>query len=300
MDSNTHSMGVSGRLAVLAAALDDLDRQDLERLADVAVVEEVVALRPLVERLEGQWLKRLAVVDARGAAGADQDRRFGSTAGWLRARLRMSRHAATDAVRTARALFRGPLNQTAAALTAGELSADHAAVLATSTRHQPDHITAEAEPTLLEAAGRLDPSGLRRAVAHLRYVTDPDGADRAACRRFERRGLWFTATLDDMVAVAGQLDPEAGRTLQAALEPLARPTDAHDDRSGGQRTADALAELARRSLEAGQLPRTGGVRPQLSVVVDLASLQGRPAGGDRWGGRLGWAAGPAGVPAAGL
>jgi len=62
------------------------------------------------------------------------------------------------------------------------------------------------------------------------------------------------------------------------LEPLARPADHHDSRTGGQRTADALHELARRSLEAGQLPTTGGVRPQLSVIVDLHSLTDGPGG----------------------
>ena len=80
-----------------------------------------------------------------------------------------------------------------------------------------------------------------------------------------------------MVAVEGLLDPEAGQTLLAALEPLARPTSADDARSGGQRRADALAELARRTLEGGRLPQTGGVRPQLLVTVDLDSLLG-PAG----------------------
>jgi|SRR5829696_2165695 len=122
MDLNTHSSRRSERFAALAAAINDLDREDLDRLTDTAVADDLLALRPLVERLEGQWRKRLAVADARGAAGADQDRRFGSTAGWLRARLRMSRHGAAEAVRTARALFRGPLPGTARALCAGELS----------------------------------------------------------------------------------------------------------------------------------------------------------------------------------
>jgi hypothetical protein len=40
--------------------------------------------------------------------------------------------------------------------------------------------------------------------------------------------------------------------------------------------------LARRQLEGGRLPQTGGVRPQLTVLVDLDSLQGGPGslGGD--------------------
>ena len=88
-----------------------------------------------------------------------------------------------------------------------------------------------------------------------------------------------------MVAVDGRLEPEAGQSLLAALEPLARPAHAEDARSGGQQRADALAELARRSLEAGRLPQTGGVRPQLTVTVDLDSLQGRT----RLGGEVGWA-----------
>jgi hypothetical protein len=55
-----------------------------------------------------------------------------------------------------------------------------------------------------------------------------------------------------------------------------RPSTAEDDRSGAQRRADALTELARRQLEAGRLPQTGGVRPQVVVTVELASLLGQP------------------------
>jgi hypothetical protein len=89
-----------------------------------------------------------------------------------------------------------------------------------------------------------------------------------------------------MIALQGLLEPEAGEILLAALEPLARPADAQDDRSGDQRRADALTELARRALEGGQLPQTGGVRPQLLVTVDLDSLLGGPGGR---GGEAGWA-----------
>jgi len=46
-----------------------------------------------------------------------------------------------------------------------------------------------------------------------------------------------------------------------------------------------LAELARRTLEGGRLPQSGGVRPQLTVTVDLDSLLGRPGG---LGGETGW------------
>jgi hypothetical protein len=224
-------------------------------------------------------------MDARGAAGADQGAPAPSTASWLRNRLHMGTGAATTAVRTARALFCGPLRRTAQALTAGEISAAHAAVLAHGTQDLPDHLAAEAEPVLIEAAARLDPPRLRRVISHLQQIADPEGADRQAERRHERRGVWLSPTWEGMVALNGLLDPEGGQILLAALESLARPHSADDVRSGGQRQADALVELARRNLESGQLPQTGGVRPQLAVVVDLDSLRG-PGGEAGWAGPL--------------
>src|SRR5829696_3772869 len=129
MDSNTHSTQPPGqqpggpppRLASLTAAA-----QDLGRLADAALAAQVLELRRLLDRLEGHWLHQLAAVDGRGAAGAEQDQEVGSTAAWLRGRLRLGAGTAASAVRTARALFRGPLTATAQALTDGELSVAHA------------------------------------------------------------------------------------------------------------------------------------------------------------------------------
>ena len=74
----------------------------------------------------------------------------------------MSRQAAATAVRTARALFRGPLPASGAALCAGELSVAHAEVLAAGTKDLAGHVAADAEATLLEAARRLDLPGCAR------------------------------------------------------------------------------------------------------------------------------------------
>jgi hypothetical protein len=284
MDSNAHSTDGPAGLAVLEASVDALVAQDLDRLPDATRADRVLALRRLGDRLDGQWLKELATVDARGAAGAEQGTQAPSTAAWLRARLRLGAGAAAGLVRTARALYRGPLPQTGQALSEGAISPAHAQVLAASTHDLPVQTVAEAEPVLLEAARRLDPPRLRRAIAHMRLVADPDGADTQAQRRHQQRGLWVSPTWEGMVSLNGLLEPEAGQTLLAALEPLARPSGATDTRSGGQRRADALAEVARRTLEAGQLPQTGGVRPQLTVTVDLDSLVGPGGLGGETGG----------------
>jgi Domain of unknown function (DUF222) len=236
MHSNTHSTqgptGPADDLAALTAAVGRLASRDLHRLPDTALADQTLQLQQLRNRLDGVILRHLAAVDARGAAGAEQARQFGSTASWLRARLQMTTTTAASQLRTARALFCGPLPESATALCAGELSAAHAVVLATSTLHLPDHAIHAAEPTLLEAARRLDPTGLGQVVTHTESVLDPDGADQRAQRRDERQGIWFTMTYDRMVVVRGIMSPEAGHTVQTALEPLSRPVDAADTRSG--------------------------------------------------------------------
>ena len=241
--------------------MDGLAAQDLDGLADGVRAERVLELRRLVDRLEGHWLKELAGVDARGAAGADQDQQVGSTAAWLRSRLRLGAGAASRASGRpgpcSAARWRPPPRP----WPTGTISVAHASVLAHGTHDLPDHVTVEAEPVLVEAAGRLDPPRLRRVLGHLQLVVDPDGADRDRARVSSGEGCGWPRPLTAWSPSMGCLEPEAGQTLLAALEPLARPADAQDTRSGGQRRADALAELARRSLEAGRLPQTGGVRP---------------------------------------
>ena len=89
MDSNTHSGSRPDWLAALTADLDGLAAEDLDRLPDTVRADRVMVLRGLADRIEGQWLKELAGVDAHGAAGAEQGLQAGSTASWLRTRLRM-------------------------------------------------------------------------------------------------------------------------------------------------------------------------------------------------------------------
>jgi Domain of unknown function (DUF222) len=134
-------------------------------------------------------------------------------------------------------------------------------------------------------------------VEQLRWVADPDTAEGQVERRRQRRGLWLSATLEGMVAVDGRLEPEAGQTVLAALEPLARPADAQDARSGSQRRADALTELARRQLEGGGCRGVVGCGRSCwgRWTWTASSTTGRAwavgwVGGSRWGRRRvgGW------------
>src|SRR4029453_16132170 len=233
MDSNTHSTQTPGgrspalpeppddELAALATDVDGLAVQDLARLSATARTQRLLAWRRLLDRQEGLWLQELAALDAAGVAGADQGEVAVSTAGWLRNRLRLSVGAARGSVRAARALFGGALPETAQALCAGDISAAHAQAVADGTQELAAHVKLEADLVLAEAARRLDPPQLRRAVAQLCLVADPEGADRQRERQLERRGVWLSETWAGMVAVGGLLDREAGATVLAALAPLA-------------------------------------------------------------------------------
>ena len=99
--------------------------------------------------------------------------------------------------------------------------------------------------------------------------------------RLSRRSSWRTAgsgsalaTMD--VLVGGTFDPEGGAVLLTALEPLARKSGAHDDRSRGKRFADAAVDLAMHSLDTGLIPQQGSQRTHLQVTTSLETLQGLP------------------------
>jgi hypothetical protein len=74
--------------------------------------------------------------------------------------------------------------------------------------------------------------------------------------------------------------------LRAALKGLLEPRSKDDERTAWQRWADALGELARRRLDAGDLPERGGEKPHLMLVAQLSTLRlepGSPLAELNWG-----------------
>src|SRR2546429_4336851 len=65
-------------------------------------------------------------------------------------------------------------------------------------------------------------------------------------------------------------------TLKKALRGLIERPLPDDHRDHDQRRADAMVELARRRLDAGDLPERGGEKPHLVVVAELATLRLEP------------------------
>ena len=237
----------------LGGALDQLAGEELAGLPVAALGEDVVTLGIARNRLEAEFARRLVAFDRGGGAAAAG---AASTAAWLRHQARLAPGPAAAWVRTARRLA-DDLTASAAALAAGAVSVRHVEVIAAATADLPAEAVAGGEAILLGAAREVDPLRLRHAATHFRHVVAPDRVRADATAAHAGRYLTLAETFGGTVALQGQLDPEAGATVLAAVMPLASPAGPADDRTPAQRRADALVELARRSLDGGGPPDSG-------------------------------------------
>jgi hypothetical protein len=208
-------------------------------LPEPQLLSAVDAVHVLEQRLAAVKLALVREVDGRGIAVAQG---ASSTTVWLRDRLRLSVGTARRMVATAAAVDAGP-PPVREALAAGSVSAEQVGVIA-----------------------------------------ETEEAERAALQRAERRAhrdrhLTLSAWPDGQTRITGSLDAEAGALLRAVLDPLTAPTGVDDDRSPGQRRHDALAEVCRLAVRAGELPDVGGDATQLVVTVGFDPLAGQLSAG---------------------
>jgi hypothetical protein len=166
-----------------------------------------------------------------------------------------------------------------AAFEAGAISLTAMQMLAEARSAEPGPFGG-AEPVLVVAAARHGLPDLRRVLAHWRHVVERDrtsGPDAVQRSRSARR-LHASVTLDGMVRVDGDLDPESGASLLTALRAVVdaeRHTEGDDERTPQQRRADALGEICRAFLDSSSRPVVAGERPHLSVIV--AAVLATPA-----------------------
>ncbi|RJQ82614.1 HNH endonuclease [Pseudonocardiaceae bacterium YIM PH 21723] len=130
------------------------------------------------------------------------------------------------------------------------------------------------EHILTDLARSDTPEAVALAVRYLLAELDPDADAEKAVDRYERRGLDIHES-DGFVSVRGYLDSDAGAKLRAALEAIITPAVAgdRDERTAAQKRADALGEICDRALRGGQLPSSGGHKPQIQVTCTLSELR---------------------------
>jgi hypothetical protein len=143
-----------------------------------------------------------------------------------------------------------------------------------SVRKTPTEIRGVVEKELVTAARHVDPTALGSFARELRSrLGDPETAEKAEQRKYDDRWITLTRTFQGMHRLDGMLDPVSAATLLAALHPLTRNAGEIDDRTVGQRSADALVSLAALALRSGTLPEIGGERPHLVVTLAYDQLK---------------------------
>jgi Domain of unknown function (DUF222) len=260
---------VTAEMQPLDAAVDDLAALDVGGLDGHHSAEMLVELRRVTARLaalEARLVDRVETTRPWAEAG------YRTTANWLASSDNTSLDDARAGVRVARRLRSMPA--TAAALSAGDITAAHTHRLATLAGPSTAAAFAEAEGFLVGQARTMRWADFTKSCAYWAreardHDPDPDRADRDHRHVSLHDGLRGTGLL------SGELTPVAKATVRAALERIERDmfeadwvaaraehgdatTTAHLARTPRQRRHDALVEMAKRATTApahGKRPR---------------------------------------------
>jgi hypothetical protein len=266
------------------------DKRTVDAMSDDALLARLDELTAEVAQLVAKQARVTHEVDARGLPAAQGKPGILS---WLKKRYRLSHRAAKRLVELGRLLDKRPTLEKV--LSAGSVNVEQVeAIGAAVTRlaGEPD-VTADAvdraEAALVEQAGMFAPQTLKSRGKRILADVAPELADRVDARILARqkprgqaaRSFQLTAVGDGLVRCTGWLEVEGAAIVQAAIDPrhvlrreqpsgrggdqltgfdgadaAVAPADP-DDRTPGQRRADALVEVCRLALSRSEVPVNG-------------------------------------------
>lgn len=258
----------------LASAVDELLAVDVREAPGAQLQEETAEILRQINRLNAALLTRVEAVDRRGLAPEE----CGATASWLWHDLRLSPNAAHRMVRLSRTLA-DVLPGTIAAMADGDVSLEHAQLIASLRRVITDSALSQVEQHLVAIARERRPDQLRGTVHYVKHAYAPDKGVKDEQELHDQRSLSMDTTLDGAGVGRWLLPGASQETLATAIHAASAP-EAGDTRSADQRRADALVTIAEIALRSGQLSITGGVKPHVTVIVPAQvaaqPLQPRP------------------------
>ena len=234
-------------------------------LADLTPEERRVRLiqkRRVIDLMELSFSREAAEY----AATKDyEDQGSVSPIDWIRFNCHMTGPSAAD--RVAVGELAPQLASSVDALADGEIGFAHLVVMARTADAVGSKFN---EAVLLKKARENSPGKFHHICRHYRHAIDAFSFNAEHVEQVENRSLKLSTWFDGSLLLSGVLDSVGGAALRSVLEPLARKSGAHDDRSRERRLADALVELA-----------TGGEQPAkiqvTSSVETLLGLVGAPA-----------------------
>ncbi|ORL78441.1 HNH endonuclease signature motif containing protein [Prescottella equi] len=257
-------------------AVASLRPGDVGSLAEAALVQGMADVCREIERLQALRVAMAAEVEARAVSFDTLG--FRSVKQWLAANSLLEVPAAARILALGRMLSRQP--EIADAFNAGEISAEHAALIGkfceTPPRGMPNEALGSCRKVLLDAASgpAATTTTVRTCISRLERIFESD--ELPPSEDTERNEFHASKTLNGRVAVKGDLDAVTGEMLLTALSALTTPRNPVDDpaekRPPARQRADAFAKILRRYLDSGDAPTEGGERPHLSLHVNASDL----------------------------
>lgn len=201
-----------------------------------AAALELVGLQQQIDKLQ---LRFSVLATAYKKTGHWDFEGFNSALDWIRINCRLTSTEAADRLAVGERL--ADLGRSRVAMEAGEIGFAHLKVMARTANAVG---AAFDEEKLLPIARQDSPGRFFYKSLHFRHAVNPKKYADEQAELVENRRLHLNTAEDGCLLISGLLDPVGGAAVRTALEPLARPSGAHDDRNAEKRNADALVELA--------------------------------------------------------
>jgi len=229
------------------------------------VRDQVRAIQVAQDALDAAKAERLAIIEATKAYEVDGASTLGT---WIRNELRMTAQDATTLVR-AEATF-AVLPVVAEAAATGSIRADHVKAFTYGLKHLGPELMATYQEPLVVIAQHTDPTGLFQKVRQMRDTLFPDDLDEAYLKGMDTEDIQIARLMEGW-HLTGFLNAVTGAKFKAVLDSVSAPHDAEDTRSGSERRTQGFDEVLSDILNNGR-PSDKGVRPHLSVIVDVDTL----------------------------
>ncbi|MGW9564803.1 DUF222 domain-containing protein [Prescottella equi] len=250
--------------------------EDVHTMPEILLVQTGLDICHAIEQLEALRAATVAEIDERAVSFDTLG--FHSVKQWLAANTLLEVPAAARILALGRMLSRQP--EIADAFNAGDISAEHAALIGkfceTPPRGMPLEALDSCRKVLLDAASgpAATTTTVRTCISRLERIFESD--ELPPSEDTERNEFHASKTLNGRVSVKGDLDAVTGEMLLTALSALTKPRNLLDDpaekRTPARQRADAFAEILRRYLDSGDAPIEGGERPHLSLHVNASDL----------------------------
>src|SRR6195256_308733 len=209
-----------------------LSTQDLQPSAGAEIGEELKRVLHERDLLELQ-AAGLAAQFARTKEYDEQG--YATPIDWMRFNCHVTSTAAADLIAVGENLPRLP--ESVQAVSNGEIGYAHVKAMARTANAVGTKFD---EGSLLEKARENSPGKFYYICNHFRHAADRKGFESEQAELVENRKLSISTCEDGTLLLSGTFDPEGGAAILTKLDPLARKSGAHDDRSREKRFGAAL------------------------------------------------------------